>query len=52
VSCVNLAADKDDDSWKTVYYPKVIHDDVNVDYILRLMVENSILHPCVRSFEV
>jgi len=28
VSGVNLAADKDEDSWKTMYFLELIHDDV------------------------
>jgi len=52
VPCVNLAMDKDEGNWKTVYFPKVIHDDGNVDYMFRLMVENNILHICVRSIEL
>jgi len=34
VSCVNMTTDKDEDGWKTVYFPKVIHDDGDVDYML------------------
>ncbi len=52
VPCVNLATDKDENSWKTVYFPKVIHDDGDVDYMFMLMAENNILHLCVRSNEV
>jgi len=49
---VNLTADKDQDNLKTVYFPKVIHDDGDVDYMFMLMAENNILHLCVRSNEV
>jgi len=49
---VNLATDKDENSWKTVYFPKVIHEDGDVDYMFRLIVENNILHLCVRSIEL
>ncbi|KEH25447.1 hypothetical protein MTR_6g023775 [Medicago truncatula] len=35
VSCVNMMTDKDEDGWKTVYFPKVIHDDGDVDYMFR-----------------
>jgi len=47
VPCINLGEDKDEDSWKTVYFPQVIRDDGDVDYMFRLMVENNILHICV-----
>jgi len=40
------------DNWKTIYFPQVIHDDGDVDYMFRLIVENNILHLCVRSIEV
>jgi len=52
VPCVNLAADKDEDNWKTMYFPQVIHDEGDIDYMFRLMVENTILHLCVRSIKV
>ena len=44
--------DKDENRWKTVYFPQVICDDGDIDYMFRLMVENSIVHLCVRSIEV
>jgi len=31
VTCVNLTTDKDEDGWNAVYFPKVIHDDDDVD---------------------
>ncbi|AES97143.1 hypothetical protein MtrunA17_Chr5g0419781 [Medicago truncatula] len=52
VSCVSLGEDKDEDNWKTIYFPKIIPDDGNIDYMFRLMVENNMLHLCVRSIEV
>jgi len=52
VSCINLAAGKNKDSWKTVYFPQVIYDDGGVDYMFRLTVENNILHRCVCSMKV
>jgi len=27
------------DNWKTIYFPQVIHDDGDVDYMFRLIVE-------------
>jgi len=52
MSCMNLREDKDEDSWKTVYFQQGIRDDGNVDYMFRLMVEYNILHLCVWSIEV
>jgi len=49
---VDLGVDKDEDSWKTIYFSKVIHDDSVVDYMFRMMVENNMLHLCVRFIEV
>jgi len=49
---VKVAEDKDEDSWKTMYFSQVIHDDGDVDYMFRLMVENNIFHLCVHSIEV
>jgi len=49
---VDLGVDTDEDSWKTIYFSKVIHDDVGVDYMFRLMVENNMLHLCVHFIEV
>jgi hypothetical protein len=37
---------------KTIYFPKIIHDDGDEDYIFRLMVENNMLHLFVISIEV
>ena len=31
---------------------KVIHDDGDVDYMFRLMIENNMLHLCICSSEV
>jgi len=49
VPCVDLGADKDEDIWKTVYYPQVIRDDRDVGFMLMTMDENNMLHLCVRS---
>jgi len=44
VSCVDLGEDKEEDFWKPVYFPQLIKDDIDVDYMFRLMVQNNILH--------
>jgi len=49
VSCVNLGVDEYEDSWKNVYFPQVINNDGDVDYMFRLMVENNISDLCVCS---
>ncbi|KEH35095.1 hypothetical protein MTR_3g078627 [Medicago truncatula] len=40
-------ADKDEEMWKTVYFPRVVRDDNNVGFMFRHMVENNILYLCV-----
>ena len=45
----DLGADKDEDMWKTVYYPKLIEDDSDIGFMFRSMVENNVLHLCVCS---
>ena len=52
VSGLDLGEDKEEDFWKIVYYPQLLKDDSNVDYMFRLMVENSTLYLFVRSVEV
>jgi hypothetical protein len=47
VSGVDLGEDKEEDFWKTVYYPQLLKDDSDVDYMFKLMVENNTLHLCV-----
>jgi len=42
VPSVNLKKDKEDDFWKIVYFPQLIEDDSNIDYLFRLIVENNI----------
>jgi hypothetical protein len=41
---VDLGEDKEEDFWKTVYYPQILKDDSDVDYMFRLMVENNTLY--------
>jgi hypothetical protein len=52
VLCVNFGEDKEEDFWKTVYFPQLIEDDGDVDYMFRLMVENNILRLYVWFIEV
>jgi len=52
VSGVDLGEDKEDDFWKTVYFPQLIEDDSDVAYMFSAMVENNTLHLYVRSVEV
>jgi len=49
VPFVYLGADKDEDMWKTVYYPRVIRGNNDVKFMFRSMVENNVLFLCVRS---
>ncbi|AET00174.1 hypothetical protein MTR_5g089130 [Medicago truncatula] len=49
---VDLGEDKEEDRWKTVYFPQLVKDDSDVDYMFRVMVENNLLHLYVRSVEV
>jgi len=37
VSGLDLGEDKEEDFWKTVYYPQLLKDDSDVDYMFRLM---------------
>jgi len=52
VSGIDLGEDKEEDFWKIVYYPKILEDDSDVDYMFRLMVENNTLYYFVRFVEV
>jgi len=52
VSGLDLGEDKEEDFWKIVYYPQLLKDDRDVDYMFRLMVENNTLYLFVRSVEV
>jgi len=49
VPCVDLKADKDEDLWKIVHHPQVIHNDDDVASMFSSMVENNKLYLCVRS---
>ena len=49
---MDLGEDKEDDFWKTVYFPQLIEDDSDVAYMFSAMVENNTLHLYVRSVEV
>jgi hypothetical protein len=52
VSGLDLGEDKEEDFWKTVYYPQILKDDSDVDYMFKLMVDNNTLYLFVRSVEV
>jgi len=52
VSGLDLGEDKENDFWKTVYYPQLLKDDSDVDYMFMLMVENNTLYLFVRPVEV
>jgi len=52
VSGLDLGEDKEENFWKTVYYPQLLKDDSDVDYMFRLMVGNNTLYLFVRSVEV
>lgn len=41
MSCVNLREDKYKDMWKTVYFPQVVCDDSDVEFMFRSMVVNE-----------
>ncbi|KEH23062.1 hypothetical protein MTR_7g065910 [Medicago truncatula] len=49
---LRLGEDKEEDFWKTVYYPQLLKDDSEVDFMFRVMVENNNLYLFVRSVEV
>jgi len=49
---VDLGEDKEDDFWKTLYFPQLVEDDSDVNYMFRVMVENNTLHLYVRSVAV
>jgi len=44
VPTVDLGEDKEEDFWKTVYFPRLLKDDSDVDFMFILMVENNLLH--------
>jgi len=41
---LDLGEDMEEDFWKTVYYPLLLKDDSDVDYMVRLMVEDNTLY--------
>jgi hypothetical protein len=45
----DLGADKEEDIWKTIYYPKLIEDDSDVGFMFRRFFENNVLYLYVRS---
>jgi len=48
--CMDQGVDKDEDVWKTtIYVPWLTRDDSDVGFMFRNMVEDNILHMCVRS---
>jgi len=52
VSGLDLGEDKEEDFWKTLYYPQLLKEDSDVDFMFRVMVENNILYLFVRFVEV
>ena len=40
--CVDLREDKEEDFWKTVYYPQLVKDDIDVAYMFSMMDFNSV----------
>jgi len=52
VSGLDLGEDKEENFLKTVYYPQLLKDDSDVNYMFRLMVENNTFYLFVRSVEV
>ena len=40
---VDFGEEKEEDYWKTVYFPQRVEDDSDVDYMFRVMVENSVM---------
>jgi len=52
VAGLDLGEDKEEHFWKAVYYPQLLKDDSDVDYMFRLMVEDNTLYLFVRSVEV
>jgi len=49
---LELGEDKEEDFWKTMYYPQLLKDDSDVDFMFRVMVENNTLYLFVRFVEV
>jgi len=44
VPTIDLAEDKEEDFWKTVYFPQLLGDDSDVAHMFSLMVKNNALH--------
>ena len=44
VPTIDLGKDKEEDFWKTVYFPQLLGDDSNLAHMLSVMVENNALH--------
>jgi len=43
VSGVDLVENKEKEFWKTIYFPQLVKDDIDVAYTFSVMVENYIL---------
>jgi hypothetical protein len=43
---VDLGEDKEEDFWKTVYFPQLLEHDSDIAYMFSVMVENKTLHLC------
>jgi len=53
VPCKDMREDKDEDLWKTVYYPRVIQNDGDVTSMFSSMVENNkFLSLCLFQLQV
>jgi len=52
VLTIDLGEDKEEDFWKTVYFPQRVEDDRDVAHMFSMMVENNALHLYVQSVEV
>jgi len=52
VPTIDLGEDKEEDFWKTVYFPQRVKDDSVVAHMFSVMVENNALHLDVQSVEV
>jgi len=44
VSTIDLEEDKEEDFWKTVYFPQLLRDDSDVAHMFSVMVQNNVLH--------
>jgi len=44
VPTIDLGEDKEEDFWKTVYFPQLIGDDSDIAHMFQVMVENNALH--------